>query len=103
MVEESKIVVNRPKGSHHPKFPGFIFPLDYGYLSGTTGGDGKEIDVWIGSADIKNINGIFCTIDSIKRDTEIKILIGCTVNDINTLENFYNENQYMSGLLIKSD
>ena len=53
MVEESKIVVDRPKGSYHPNFPGFIFPLDYGYLSGTTGGDGKEIDVWIGSAGIK--------------------------------------------------
>jgi inorganic pyrophosphatase len=50
-VTSSQIVVDRPKGSLHPRFPDIIYPLDYGFLEGTTGGDGDGIDVWFGSGE----------------------------------------------------
>ncbi len=53
--------------------------------------------------ELKGINGVFCTVDSMKRDTELKILIGCSDTDINIIENFYSNNPYMSGLLIRKD
>ena len=46
LVAESKIVIDRPKGRHHPKYPAFVYPVDYGYLEGTSSMDGGGIDVW---------------------------------------------------------
>lgn len=39
--------------------------------------DGAGIDVWVGSGE-KQVDAIMCTVDVIKKDSEIKILIGCT-------------------------
>ena len=53
LVNSSEIVIDRPKGSAHPKFPDFIYRVDYGYLKDTTSMDGAGIDVWVGSSDKK--------------------------------------------------
>ena len=31
-----KILIGRPRGSPHPRYPDLIFPLDYGLLGGTS-------------------------------------------------------------------
>ena len=49
LVACSAIRIDRLKGSAHPRFPDTVYPLDYGYLSGTRGGDGGEVDVWVGT------------------------------------------------------
>ena len=43
----------------------------------TSSMDGAGIDVWVGSGE-KQVDAIMCTVDLIKKDSEIKILIGCT-------------------------
>lgn len=88
-VETSQIVIDRPKGSPHPRFPHIIYPLNYGYLSNTSGGDGQEIDVWIGSLPDKPFDAIICTADGHKRDAEIKLLLGCTPEEKETIDKFY--------------
>lgn len=95
------LVIDRPKGSRHPKYPHIVYPLDYGYLAGTAGGDGNEIDVWCGSADLTCLVAIICTVDTLKNDTEIKLLLGCTDKEIELVHRFHNDNQYMSGLLVR--
>ena len=76
-VSNSEIVIDRPRGSAHPRFPNFIYKVDYGYLKDTASMDGGGIDVWVGSGD-KKIDAIMCIVDLMKRDSEIKILICCT-------------------------
>ena len=71
-------MVDRPKGSAHPRIPGLIYPLDYGYLTDLRSGDGDGVDVWIGTLKRRVITGVICTVDVAKRDTEVKILLGCT-------------------------
>jgi inorganic pyrophosphatase len=78
LVSTSEVVIDRPKGSRHPQVTEAIYPLDYGYLAGTTGGDGHGIDVWVGSVRPAVVTGVVCTVDSRKRDAELKILLGCT-------------------------
>jgi inorganic pyrophosphatase len=99
LIKDSRIVIDRPKGSSHPKFERFIFPLDYGYLSNTVSNDRNEIDVWKGSLNSNELTGIVCTVDSMKRDSEVKILIGCDSDDIRLLTTFYKNNAYMSGMI----
>ena len=85
LVAESAVRIDRPKGSAHPRFPEFVYPLDYGYLDGTLGGDGHGIDVWRGSLPSGGVTGVVCTVDLLKRDSEVKLLIGCTPDEADTI------------------
>ena len=49
LVENSEIVIDRPKGSAHPRYPEFVYKVDYGYLKDTNSMDKDGIDVWVGS------------------------------------------------------
>ena len=100
LVSNSEIVIDRPRGSAHPRFPNFIYKVDYGYLKDTASMDGGGIDVWIGSGD-KKIDAIMCIVDLMKRDSEIKILVGCTEEEKLDIYKTHNETQYMKGVLIR--
>lgn len=100
LVENSEIVIDRPKGTAHPRYPDFIYHVDYGYLKNTSSMDGGEIDVWVGSGE-RRADAIVCTVDEMKRDSEIKILIGCTEEEKRIVYQTHNESQYMKGILIK--
>ena len=103
LVKESEIVIDRPKGSAHPRFPHIIYDADYGYLKNTSSPDGAGIDVWVGSLDNGEITAVICTVDIMKKDSEIKILIGCTEEETEKIYTFHNGSPYMKGLLIKAD
>lgn len=55
LVKQSKIVIDRPRGTAHPKYPNFIYKVDYGYLENTSSMDGGGIDVWVGTKEEKEI------------------------------------------------
>ena len=101
IVRESEIVIDRPKGSHHPRFTEIVYPVDYGYLKNTTSMDGGGIDVYRGSDASGKIDAILCTIDLRKKDSEIKILIGRTRDEKKQILELHNRNEYMKGLLIE--
>ena len=100
LVSNSEIVIDRPRGSAHPRFPNFIYKVDYGYLKDTASMDGAGIDVWVGSGE-KKIDAIMCIVDLMKRDSEIKILVGCTEEEKLEVYKTHNETQYMKGVLIR--
>lgn len=100
LVAQSEIVIDRPKGSAHPRYPHMIYPLDYGYLANTESMDGGGIDVWLGSDEARTIDAIVCTVDLIKRDSEIKLLIGCTEEEKQIILAQHNNSEFMKGILI---
>ena len=100
LVSSSEIVIDRPKGSAHPRFPDFIYRVDYGYLKDTASMDGAGIDVWVGSGE-KTVDAVMCIVDLMKRDSEIKILIGCTEEEKQIVYETHNESQYMKGVMIR--
>ena len=100
LVFESSIVIDRPKGSKHPKWD-FIYSLDYGYLDNTCSMDGGGIDVWLGSNDVKVCDAIICTVDLLKKDSEIKLLIGCNEAEKGLALSFHNDSSSMKGIMIE--
>ena len=100
LVNNSEIVIDRPKGTAHPKYPNFIYKVDYGYLKNTSSMDGAGIDVWVGSGE-KQIDAIMCIVDLMKRDSEIKILIGCTEEEKELVYQTHNETEFMKGIMIR--
>jgi inorganic pyrophosphatase len=65
-----------------------IYPFDYGYVEGTLAADGDGIDVWFGSMEERVLTGILCTFDTIDRDAEIKLMLGCSEEDVKTIIDF---------------
>ena len=57
--------------------------------------DGEGLDVWLGSDPTRRITAILCTVDLIKRDSEIKLLIGCTEEEKNIVLRFHNRSESM--------
>ena len=99
LVNNSEIIIDRPKGTSHPKYPDFIYRIDYGYLKDTTSMDGAGIDVWVGNGD-KKVDAIMCIVDLVKKDSEIKILVGCSDEEKKIVYETHNETQFMKGVLI---
>jgi F420 biosynthesis protein FbiB-like protein len=90
LVADSKIVIDRPRGSPHPRYPNLVYPLDCGYLEGTRTVDGGGIEVWLGAAQIPKADTIAVSIDLEKRDAEIKILLGCSPGEERQVQEFLN-------------
>lgn len=68
------MIIDRPRGTSHPRYIEMIYPLHYGCLENTTSSDGGGIDVWLGSLntltnkeDTKTLTGILCTFDTLTR------------------------------------
>ncbi|MBN3957962.1 hypothetical protein [Nostoc sp. NMS8] len=101
LVAVSNLNIDRPKGTSHPRYPSFVYPLDYGYLENTRSGDGGDIDVWIGSLSSKKVTAIICSVDLEKRDTEIKILLGCTFEENQAILDIQNIGSQSAILLVR--
>jgi inorganic pyrophosphatase len=60
LVATSQIVFDRPRGSTHHRFPNDEYPVDYGFLSGTTSIDSGGVDIWVGTKVVKKSSLEFC-------------------------------------------
>jgi inorganic pyrophosphatase len=101
LLQQSEVIIDRPKGTVHPKYPDMLYEVDYGYLKGTTSMDGGGIDVWKGTDALQEIDAIICIVDLLKRDSEIKILIGCTEIEKEKIYHLHNDSEFMKGVLIR--
>ena len=100
LAADSRLVIDRPRGSAHPRYPDFIYPFDYGYLENTTASDGGGIDIWVGSLPERRVTAVICTLDLVKRDSEVKLLLGCTPQEAQAILRVHND-RHQAGLLIE--
>jgi len=63
--------------------------------------DGGGIDVWVGSDPSRAVVAVICAVDLMKRDSEMKILLGCTPEETEKVDLFLNAGDLMKGLLIR--
>ncbi len=48
------------------------------------------MDIWVGSLGARNVVGAICTVDMLKRDTELKLLYDFSDQEIRAIINFVN-------------
>lgn len=89
LIARHTVRIDRPRGSHHPRFPDVAYPLGYGFLEVTSGGDGEGIDLWIGTRPGAGLIGAFVTADPHKADMEVKLVLDADAEDVAILECFY--------------
>ena len=101
LLQSTELVIDRPRGSSHPRYSSLVYPLDYGYLKEISGGDGNELDVWRGTYTEAKLDAIVCTVDLLKKDVEVKLLVGCTEQEKIIICDFHNNSKYMAAILLK--
>ena len=99
LLASRELVIDRPKGSRHPRYPECVYPLDYGYLAGTRSNDGGGIDVWLGSQPDRRLTGVLCCCDTLKGDMEVKLVVGRTDREVEAVMVFSNTG-YLSAVLL---
>ncbi len=70
--ETVDIIVDRPLGSRHPRFPDLVYPVNYGYIPGVFAPDGEEQDVYVLGVDhpIQTFHGRIIAV--IRRDDDVE-------------------------------
>lgn len=71
-----RIEMDRPIGTEHPKHPGLLYPINYGYIPGVLGGDGEELDVYVLGIDtpVKECTVMVIGIAHRENDVEDKLI-----------------------------
>ena len=100
LLEHRGVLVDRPAHSAHPDHPSIVYPIDYGHLPETLGGDGDEVDVWSGTGR-SGLVGIMITRDHVKKDREVDLLWNCTPDEIYLVNGFINfDRELLEGRLV---
>lgn len=103
LVAQHPVTIDRPRGTAHPRFKKTVYPVDYGFLQDTTSPDGQGIDVWLGTAAGTGVDAVICTVDLLKGDSEIKLLLDCTEQERAAIYAFHNNSLLQKGELILRD
>lgn len=90
LVKSNFITIDRKKGSSPPRIEQIKYPVDYGFLDGTSSVDGTGVDIWLGSRSPAEVDGCFVTVDLEKSDCEVKITLGCLKEEIRLIQAFHN-------------
>ena len=99
-VETRGVTIDRPARSAHPDYPSVIYPLDYGFVPGTTGPDGEPVDVFVGSG-TGGLVGAILTTDHRQRERDVKLLVDCTPPEIYMAHGFINyDRTLLEGVLV---
>ncbi len=101
LLMSGDLSLDRPKGTRHPQYSNLIYPVDYGYLHGTITGDPEQVGVYKGSIDVFQADAIVVCADILKKDLEVKILVGCTEKEIQGILEFLNQTNFQKSILIR--
>lgn len=101
LLLSSTLVIERPKGVAHPKFPNMVYPVDYGYLKDTFSSDHMAIDAFQGSIHTMQVQAIAVAADILKKDCEIKLLIGCTPEETEEIMQVLNSTENQKAILVR--
>ena len=100
LLLSSSCTIDRPKGSHHFKYRNLVYPVDYGFLTDTTGSDQAPIDVFKGSKGGMKVQAIAVSADILKKDCEVKLITGCTEHEILRILEFLNQTEFQKAILV---
>ena len=72
-----EVTVDRPLGSPHPTHPDSVYPLNYGFVAGTTAGDGEPVDAYLLDVDrpVDRAPGTVVAVIERRDDVEEKLVV----------------------------
>ena len=74
--------------------------MDYGFLTDTLGSDQAPIDIFVGSKESNSVSALAISADVLKKDCEVKLLLGCTEEETLSILEFLNQTEFQKAILI---
>ena len=100
------VLIDRPLGSVHPRYPNLVYEVNYGYVPGILGGDGEEQDAYILGIDepLAEFDGVIIAVLERLNDNESKWIVASanTVwSDEDILQKIHFQEKYFSTRLLR--
>ena len=100
------IIIDRPMGTYHPRFPDIYYPINYGYVNGVMAGDGAEQDVYILGVDkpLETFTGKVIAVFHRHNDVEDSWIVapeGVDFSDEEILEQIHFQEKFFDGELYR--
>ena len=97
----SAVVITQLAGSNHLEYQNLIYPVDYGYLNETLSQDSLGISVYKGSISTHIIDAMLVSADILKKDIEVKLLLGCNAEEVDKILRFVNQTEFQKSILVR--
>ena len=97
----SAVVITQPAGSSHPDYQNLVYPVDYGYLNETLSQDSLGISIYKGSISTHIIDAMLVSADILKKDIEVKLLLGCNAEEVDKILRFVNQTEFQKTILVR--
>ena len=97
----SSVVIVQHAGTSHPNYQNLIYPVDYGYLNETLSQDSLGISVYKGSISTHIIDAMLVSADILKKDIEVKLLLGCNPEEVDKILRFVNQTEFQKTILVR--
>ncbi|MCR4952054.1 MAG: Inorganic pyrophosphatase [Solobacterium sp.] len=91
----------RKKGDVHPVFKNLIYPTDYGHVKDTRSVSGEGVSVYAGTLSRSKITALVVAADILAKELDVKILVGCTEEEVEAVLRFLNQTDYQKTVLIR--
>lgn len=101
LVLSSTVKIEYPKGSKHKQYPNLIYPVDYCTLSDTTDPMGDQIHLYKGTNKTKRVDALVISVDILKKDCVVKLLMGCDEAETLAIMQFLNQTDFQKAVLIR--
>ena len=95
----SSLVIDKPKGTVHKRFGNLIYPVNYGYFRDNS--DEEHIRVFRGSLNSSAVEALVVCVDILKKDIEVKLLVGCTEEEELDILEFLNQTDFQKSVILR--
>lgn len=93
--------IARKKGDVHPNFANLIYPVDYGHVNDTKSISGEGVSLYAGSLDRNKITAIVVAADILAKELDVKVMVGCSEEEVEEVLRFLNQTDYQKTILIR--
>ncbi|MCR5229146.1 MAG: Inorganic pyrophosphatase [Solobacterium sp.] len=95
-----KTKITRKKGDTHPQFANLVYPVDYAHLVDTNS-ETEGVSLYLGSKNRSSITALVVAADILKKTLDVKILAGCTEDEVLDVLRFLNQTDFQKTVLIR--
>lgn len=101
-----RVVVDRPLGSVHPRWPDLVYWVNYGEVPGTLGGDGQPVDAYLlgWEGPVREAEGVVTAVILRGDDVEDKLVVvrpDTIWSDAEIMKAIWFQEQYFRSRLVR--